>query len=118
QEAHRPGEEGTVRPDPEAEPRRDGQHPLGRLPVGGEVVLAAQPVVVDAGRVRDGGVYFGRLVAARENSAEPGPCHRAPLHVRIRTSVRRRTTPSLPRASPSLDRAATAVAGPVPARSV
>src|ERR1051325_10159039 len=64
-------------PHPEPESRRDRQHPLCRLPVGGEVVLAAQPVVVDAGGMGHGGIDLGRLLAARENTAEPVACHRA-----------------------------------------
>ena len=49
----RAAEEGPVGANPEPQARRHGQHALGRHPVGGEVVLAAEPVVVDPGRVRD-----------------------------------------------------------------
>ena len=54
--AHRPAEERPVRPHPVAQPRCHREHPVARDPVGGEVVLAAEPVVVDPRRVRDGGV--------------------------------------------------------------
>jgi hypothetical protein len=35
---------------------------LGRLPVGGEVVLAAQPVVVDPGRVGMPGIELRQVI--------------------------------------------------------
>jgi hypothetical protein len=51
-----PGEEGPVRQDPEPESRSGREHAFGGLPVGGEIVLAAEPVVVNPGRMRDRGV--------------------------------------------------------------
>jgi hypothetical protein len=50
------GEEPPVRLDPPAEARGYGQDAFGGFAVRREVVLAAQPVVVDAGRVGDRGV--------------------------------------------------------------
>jgi hypothetical protein len=55
----RPAEEGPVGAHTVTQPGRRGQHALGRLPVGGEVVRAAKPVVVDPGRVRHAGVQAG-----------------------------------------------------------
>nr|WP_255276805.1 hypothetical protein [Actinomadura madurae] len=54
---HRPAEEGPVQPDaPDDPPRGDLHDALGGLPVGGEVVLAAEPVVVHPGHVGGAGV--------------------------------------------------------------
>jgi hypothetical protein len=40
---------------------------LGRMPVGVEMVLAAEPVVIDAGRVRHRGVKPCVMLSGREN---------------------------------------------------
>jgi hypothetical protein len=56
QEADRAGQEGAVGPDREHQVRLRLQGPLAGLTVRGEVVLPAQPVVIDAGYVGDAGV--------------------------------------------------------------
>lgn len=48
---HRPGQELAVGPHRLGQLRVGLQRQLARLPVGGEVILAAEPVVVDPGRV-------------------------------------------------------------------
>jgi hypothetical protein len=49
---HRPAEERPVVARDRRHVRDHGDKPLGRLPVGGEVVLTAEQVVVDPGHVR------------------------------------------------------------------
>jgi hypothetical protein len=61
QVAHGAAEELPVGADAGDDERVVGDRGLGGLPVGGEVVLAAQPVVVDAGRVGHVGVERGRF---------------------------------------------------------
>src|SRR5208282_6096236 len=56
QETNRPGQEGAVGADREHQVRVRLQGPLAEFPVSGEVVLPAQPVVVDAGYVGDADV--------------------------------------------------------------
>src|SRR5579863_432936 len=56
QEAHDPGEERPVGPDRLDDPRVRGHDRVPRRAVGGEVVLAAEPVIVHAGAVRHAGV--------------------------------------------------------------
>ena len=51
--AHGPGQEGPIRPHAEPQTRSGGEHAFGCLPVGGEIVFAPEPVVVDTGRMRD-----------------------------------------------------------------
>ncbi len=50
------GDERPVLPDQIPQRRVDRQQPLGLGPVGGEVVLAAKPVVIDTGHVRHAGI--------------------------------------------------------------
>jgi hypothetical protein len=57
-----PAEERAVGPHVGRDPRPDGNDLLGGFPVGGEIVLAAQPVVVDPGRVGHAGVDPARHV--------------------------------------------------------
>ena len=59
QEADRAGQEGAVGPDREHQVRLRLQGPLAGLTVRGEVVLPAQPVVVDPRDMRDGDVEVG-----------------------------------------------------------
>jgi hypothetical protein len=56
QVTHGAPEERTVRPDPGNDRRVRRDRLLSGLPVGGEIVLPAEPVVVDAGRMRNAGV--------------------------------------------------------------
>jgi len=56
QVAHRAGKERAVRPDVAEYAGIGGDRLLGGLPVGGEIVLAAQPVIVHPGHVRHAGV--------------------------------------------------------------
>jgi hypothetical protein len=76
-----PAEEGPVGAHPEPQARRHGHHALGGLPVGGEVVLAAEPVVIDPGRVRHAGVQASGALAPGDGTAL---CfaHGTPLPVR------------------------------------
>jgi hypothetical protein len=57
--AHRPGQKLPVSPRARDHPRVGGGRFLGRLPVGGKVVRAAQPVIVDPGLVRDADIKGG-----------------------------------------------------------
>ena len=57
---HSPGEEGAVHPGPADHVRQGRDHLVARVAVGGEVVLAAEQVVIDAGGVRDAGVDLDR----------------------------------------------------------
>ncbi len=57
--ADRLDHERPVLPDQISQRRVDSQQPLSFGPVGGEVVLVAEPVVVDAGHVRRSGVEPG-----------------------------------------------------------
>ena len=68
----RPAEEGPVGAHPVAQPGRRGQHALGRLPVGGEVILAAQPVVVDAGLVGVPGIELRQVIAGHSGDPSAG----------------------------------------------
>jgi hypothetical protein len=75
EEPDRAAQEGTVGAHPEAQPRRHREHPLGRLPVSGEIVLAAQPVVVNAGGMRRAGVQAGQAALFRgPPAAWPAVC--------------------------------------------
>jgi serine-type D-Ala-D-Ala carboxypeptidase len=67
---HRPPQEYPVpaRRADDVRVRRD--HPLSGYPVDGEVILPAQPVVIDPGDVRHGGVHLGRLRPAVGQRAE------------------------------------------------
>src|ERR1022692_1194142 len=53
---------------------RSRDHAIPGFPVGGEVVLAAEPVVIDPGRVRHAGVNLGGL-RCRCNATEPFAYH-------------------------------------------
>ena len=111
----RPAEEGAVGAHPEPQARRRGQHALGGLPVGGEVVLAAEPVVVDPGRVRHAGVQASDAFCL---GARPALClgHDTPLlrSVRLapppRGSRPRRSHHMPPRLRPSLSTGARSIA--------
>jgi hypothetical protein len=59
---HRVDQEQPRGPGDQRQGRHHVEHLLGRLPVGGEIVLAAQPVVPHPRRVRHGGVE-GRQLA-------------------------------------------------------
>jgi hypothetical protein len=63
QVADRTGQEPTVGTGGLHKARHQLQRHLGCLLVGGEVVLAAEEVVPDAGGVRHAGVDLGRLLA-------------------------------------------------------
>ncbi len=56
QVADGPAEKLTLGPHADQDVGERGDDLLGRLPGHGEVVLAAEPAVVDPGDVRDGGV--------------------------------------------------------------
>ena len=66
---HDPGQERPVRPHVGLDPRVGGDRLLGRLPVGGEIILAAQPVVVDPGRVGVPGIELRQVIAG--HSGDP-----------------------------------------------
>ena len=63
QEAHRPGEERPVGPCGQPDLREGLDRLLARGPVGGEVVLPAEPVVVHPGDVRHARVDRQRRTA-------------------------------------------------------
>jgi hypothetical protein len=71
QESHRPGQEGAIRArrHRHIRERLDGQVP-GR-PIDGEIVLAAQPVVINPGKMRHTGIKEERLTAGRHNLPAP-----------------------------------------------
>jgi hypothetical protein len=74
------GEEPPVRLDPPAQAGGDGQDAFGGFAVGREIVLAAQPVVVDAGRVGDRGVdreVDGRVLRGAAGSGALRSSHEA-----------------------------------------
>ena len=69
QVTHRAGQEGAVGADRVDDVRIGLDRLLAGRPVGGEVVLAAQPVVVDAGDMRHAGVEVqGHLVGGRRGA--------------------------------------------------
>jgi hypothetical protein len=72
QEADGPAQERPVVLDHLAGDGRDAEELVGHLTVGGEVVLAAQEVVVDAGRVRHAGVDGGGPVVGHLVLASAG----------------------------------------------
>jgi hypothetical protein len=82
QVADRAGQERPVGAHGQGQVRVRLQRPVTGLPVGGEMVLAAQPVVIDPGDMRDAGVedgrFRGRFLARR---VEPLllACHAAPF---------------------------------------
>ena len=101
EEADRTAEEGAVGPDREHQVGIGGQGPLAELPVSGEVVFPAQPVVVDPGYMRDASVEVGHQGSLSDGTLEPiaqvmPAGKRLGLHhlQRLRTSTRRpdRTT--------------------------
>ena len=99
QVTHRPGEERPVIPDVTEDGRPDGDHLLGRLPVGREVGFAAKPVVVDPGRMRDGRVDVGRIgVLVRNDALPPRSRHGCtfPYGRALRTAQCRRASPAPP----------------------
>jgi len=69
EEAHGPGQERPVGPDRRDDARIGGHDRIAGRAVGGEVVLAAEPVIVHAGAVRHGRVNAGLAVV-------PGPATR------------------------------------------
>jgi len=71
----RPGQERAVGPDVEPDGGPGPEHLLGGFPVDGEVVLAAEPVVVDPGRMRDAGVDVPECrVVRRDDTLVPRAC--------------------------------------------
>jgi hypothetical protein len=60
----RPPQEGTVCPGLGDDARKHGGYPVASLPVDGIVVLAAEPVVPDPGRMRHRRVDRTRLVSS------------------------------------------------------
>ena len=76
QVAHRIGQESPLRADIAQDSRIGLNHLLGGLPVNREIILAAQPVVVDPGDVRHAGVQAARGRPARaERALRPVSCH-------------------------------------------
>src|SRR5215469_6025842 len=59
---HRAAHEAAVGPDVTNDGRPDRDDRFGRAPIGVEIVLAAEPVVIDASRVSNAGVDQGPLV--------------------------------------------------------
>ena len=57
---HRPPQEGPVPARRADDVRMSRDHTFSGYPVDGEVILPAQPVVIDPGDVRHGGVHPGR----------------------------------------------------------
>jgi hypothetical protein len=70
---HDPGQEIAARPHVGLDPRVGGDRLLGRLPVGGEVILAAQPVVVDPGRVGMPGIELRQVIAGHGGDPSGAP---------------------------------------------
>ena len=73
QVTHHPGQERPVRPHVGHDPRVGGDRLLGRLPVRGEVVLTAQPVVVDPGRVSMAGIELRHILPG--HTGDPSARH-------------------------------------------
>jgi hypothetical protein len=69
---HRPGQERAVPTHALYHVRVFPHGGLGSCPVGGEVVLSAEPVVIDAGDMRDAGIDLRQMASLfREGSREP-----------------------------------------------
>jgi hypothetical protein len=77
---HRPGQEQAILPHFGWQQRIGLQQPIGLIPVSGEIVLAAQPVVIDAGNIRPADGERGmRRPAAGVQGAVRGRGHRSVL---------------------------------------
>jgi hypothetical protein len=74
-------EEGPVLPHRRPKRRRDRERLLGDLPVGGEIVLAAEEVVVHPGRVRPGRVDLRRNITVA-HVRHLSPASECPAHER------------------------------------
>jgi len=71
QVAHGPAEERAVAADAHSHERVGRHELLGQLAVGGEVVLAAEPVVVDPGDMRDAGIERRGLIREHARRLPP-----------------------------------------------
>src|SRR6266516_1285920 len=72
---HHAGQEGAVRADAHPQAWRRLEDTLRGLPVCGEIVLAAKPVVIDPGRVRHSRVEFGWQRTLLAASGDVLTCH-------------------------------------------